>query len=87
MTVCRSCGAEIRFLTAWDTGRRHPVNLPYVQVIESASGPLTVVRGDGKVFRARRLEPGEPHWDQTVEQGYVSHFATCPDAARWRRNE
>lgn len=47
---------------------------------EDPSGSLTLVTNDGRIVRAKA--------DATSDLvGYVSHFATCPDADRWRKTK
>ena len=51
-----------------------PEPIPYR---EDSLGSMMIVTNDGRVVRAKIDASSE-----TV--GYVSHFATCPDAEEWR---
>ena len=67
-TVCRSCGAPIRWVKT-RTGKSMPVDF---------AGERRMVE------RERRHDPRliDPVFE--MRDTYVSHFATCPDAKRWR---
>lgn len=70
--TCRSCGAPIEWaLTA--KGRRMPVDL------EPAAAGLLLVH-DGRVEHADRA-PAD--WPRSPRR--TSHFATCPNARKHRR--
>lgn len=70
MSVCRSCGAPIRWeVTVND--KRIPLDPEPV-----ANGNLGI-RDDGKVASSHGFPAEAPR--------YVSHFATCPNAAHHRK--
>jgi len=78
-TTCRSCGAEILWVHT-ERGKKMPLDAePYTG--DKPSG-LFVRRWDHALDVAVAIAttpdafPGEPL--------YTSHFATCPDADRWR---
>lgn len=74
MSRCRSCGAEIIWiLTA--AGKKMPCN-PEPVTFTRAGGPDTFVLASGKVERGRR--------GSGPQTGFISHFATCPEAALHR---
>jgi hypothetical protein len=84
MASCRSCKAEIRWAFT-EQGKRMPLD-----VDPREDGNLIVVGRregeDGAVPIVRSLKKGEG--DLTLFEPplrYVSHFATCPDAAQHRR--
>lgn len=71
---CRSCGADIRWVTT-GSGKRmpidaHPSRAGNVQLVDTEDGVVgEVMRGNRAVdARARGLEL------------FVAHFATCPNA-------
>lgn len=72
---CRSCGAAVVWAMT-QGGKPMPVDAE-----PAADGNLVVVEdvaGELRVFVASGRDwPGEPR--------YRPHFATCPDAERWRR--
>ncbi|HEX8090025.1 MAG TPA: hypothetical protein VF762_14285 [Blastocatellia bacterium] len=67
---CKSCGAIIKFVRSL-AGKPIPVNPEFVR----ADGEKVLVFPDGATGKARGSFTG----------GYVSHFATCPDAAFFKR--
>ena len=73
ISTCRSCGAPIRWI--WTTGGK---NMPCdaQEIHYSLGGREVFVTADGKVERGTR--GGE-------RTGYISHFATCPQADQHRR--
>jgi len=76
-TNCQSCDAEIIWaVTA--SGAPAPYDLP-----STDSGEWILAFGDDLKLHSRHAKP------EDVRAGtprYVSHFATCPDAERWRGN-
>jgi hypothetical protein len=82
VTACRSCGAEIVWAFTPD-GRRMPVdaqpvdggNVLLTPAVEPRGAPTATVVG-------KRAQPTLFGDDGPR---YVSHFVTCPDAARHRR--
>jgi len=73
---CRSCDANIVFITipkGDGTSRRMPCD---AEVVEAQDGKEpTLVMNDGRVIRKAQ--------DGTT--GRIPHWATCPDADRYRR--
>ncbi len=78
-TTCRGCGAPIAFIKTVK-GKSMPVNPDAVYFVQG--GEFNVVTLDGEVFRGRAPGPGE---DAMI--GYVSHFATCPEANGFRKRQ
>ena len=76
---CRGCGQEIAFIKTVK-GKTMPVNPTSVYFVP-AGGPNTYVMADGSIKRGR--EPGP--MDQQTWIGYISHFATCPEADSFRK--
>ena len=78
MAKCKACGADIVFIPT-KAGKTMPCDsqkIPYR--VNLTSGKYNLVLPDGRVTRA----------DLDLESnqfGYVSHFATCPAADRFRR--
>ncbi len=71
MAACRSCGAWVTWAVT-RAGKKVPV--------EKQVG--------GNVRLVESLFPDEPPTMQVVDAGkgtHVNHFATCPDAAKWRK--
>lgn len=77
---CRGCGADIRFVTLKANGKKIPVN-PGVLYYEDPRGDNVIITADGRVSHGC-LAAVE---SKTAVRGWVSHFATCPVADRFRR--
>lgn len=73
---CRSCGAEIRWVTT-PAGKAMP--------LDAKSEKRWVVRFEmqGRE-RPDLLVEVTPTWKGEMVDTYESHYATCPQAARWR---
>lgn len=76
VTACQSCGAPVRFVPSQATGRtmildRDPVDHGNVTLEGNLLGEQVAV-----------VHPGPAPVDP--DRRYLSHHATCPDAARWR---
>lgn len=76
---CSSCGAPV--IWAETEHKRMPVDAEPVE-----GGNVTLfLSTDGRVLAT---VGNGVQWDlfaEELEGRYVSHFATCPDADRWRR--
>ena len=78
---CRRCQKEIAFIQTVK-GKSMPVNPTSIYFVP-AGGPNTYVMLDGTVQRGR-----EPQYaDKNTQIGYISHFATCPDADKFRKRK
>jgi len=66
---CRSCGADIFFVTM-ESGRSMPLDA------EPCDDGNVIVDNSG---RGHVMDGG--HWTPR----FKSHFATCPEAKRWRK--
>lgn len=75
MSVCRSCGAPIRWVPTGN-GRVMPLDLDPVP-----HGNVVPVERDGQMIAVvHGPDDGRP-----VGPAWVSHFATCPDAGAHRK--
>ncbi len=73
---CRSCGAEIKW-TVMLGGKKNPVDIDPVP-----NGNLILFENNGlSEVIAVSFDP-EKH---AGKPRYVSHFATCPTANKWRK--
>jgi hypothetical protein len=76
---CRTCGAEIRWVST-HAGRRMPID-----AWPSKAGNVQLIADDGsvvaEVLRAGRAVEARARGLEL----FVAHFATCPDAENHRR--
>lgn len=81
MTKCRSCGAEIKFIRL-TSGKWNPVDIAKRTFVKD-EGEETLVTDAGEIVKGRfaSMEAG------ANAEGYISHFATCPNANAHRRNK
>lgn len=64
-----------------------PCNAEQVQYQENKRGSALIVTKDGDVVRGNIIDDNQTSLVPVVDGvGYVSHFATCPNAAKHRRN-
>lgn len=80
MAKCKGCGQEIIWVKA-KSGKSIPCNPDLIAYIEDPDGDLSIVTHDGRVIKAREYD-GITACD---DFGRISHFATCPQADRFRR--
>jgi hypothetical protein len=74
--VCRSCGARIVW-TVTERGRRMPID-----PVPNPAGNIILRE------RAAGLEPVAVYTSAPPAEGekrFTSHFATCPQAKKWRK--
>jgi hypothetical protein len=71
VSTCRSCGARITWVRT-ESGKAMPID-----VAPRADGNVGVTGGGIAVY----LKADE----QWQGPRYVSHFASCPQSARWRK--
>ena len=77
---CRSCGAKIRFVKM-KSGKSMPVNEKIVNYKTDPHGKERIVTPGGDVDACVT----GINADEATGFGYVSHFATCPNARSHRR--
>lgn len=77
MGKCKSCGAAIKWIRM-KSGRTMPVDEKAVKYIPD--GYSHIVTEKGEVVTGRISEYG-------TKTGYISHFATCPNAKQHRRRQ
>ena len=70
-TNCKSCGADIFFLQNPKSGKFIPFDFG-----------KTIIKHKGIVYAD---ENGILKISEGNEAGYISHFATCPDADKFRK--
>ena len=80
MSKCRSCGAEIVWIKM-ASGKKMPCDASPVTYWAKMGGTEKIVTPNGEVVSC---ELQGDHADATGI-GYISHFSTCPNAAKHRR--
>lgn len=80
-STCRSCGRQIIWIRT-KAGKNMPCDTTLINYKLDGNATDNIVTENGNVIRcnARDISPEEA--DGT---GYISHFATCPNAARHRK--
>lgn len=58
-----------------------PVNAEPVMYVEDPKGDKTIITREGEIVKGSLYGPIDD-----LEIGYISHFATCPNADQHRRN-
>ena len=81
MSKCRSCGAEIVWISMRATGKKMPCDPGLIPFWADIKGKDTVITLDGETVRCKLT--GEP--DDITNVGRVPHWATCPNADLHRR--
>ena len=81
MSKCKSCGREIIWIRTF-SGKKMPCDPEKIQFHAGEGRDLFVTSG-GAVVHGTRAEAGE----ERCHVGYISHFATCPDADKFRRRK
>lgn len=79
-SYCRACGAEIMFIRTMN-GKTTPVDAEVVYFKVKEDGPEFYVLGNGTTKRGNRCSKYEAD-----ASGYISHFATCPNAEEFKRH-
>ena len=79
-TKCRSCGKLITFIKT-RSGKSMPCDAEQVRFVPDLNGKNLYVLEDGSVIHGALPRPD----DSDIETGYISHYATCPEADRFRR--
>lgn len=80
MRRCKSCGAPIVWIKMAG-GKSMPCDADQVLYWQQAGGSQKIVTPNGEVLSAELR--GDP--DKATGIGYISHFATCPNADQHRR--
>lgn len=78
MSYCKSCGAEIKWIKT-KAGKNMPVDAQK-HIIIKGEGKDVLVTESGEIVRGTLTDA--EHGNCT---GYISHFATCPNAIQHRR--
>jgi hypothetical protein len=79
-TTCRACGADIFFAVHAFTGELAPINLE-----PDPQGELMLVAPQTGRPAYPCYRHHAPLFDPRPDQFYTSHYATCPEAERFRK--
>lgn len=83
-TECRACGAPIKMVTTEAGWRAAPPKLMPIDVEPVEDGNVVILPASGAIPpRAKVLKKGQDAPPGALR--YRSHFATCPEAGRFRR--
>lgn len=77
---CRGCGANIVWIST-PGGKSMPCDAEPVLYRERAGAPGKVVTPNGEVLSCELNVAS----DEATGAGYVPHWATCPEAGKFRR--
>lgn len=80
MKTCKSCGAPIIWIKT-AAGKSMPCDAEPLPYRASQNGAAIVVTPNGETLKADIEDTPE----KATGIGYISHFATCPNAALHRR--
>lgn len=80
MTTCKTCGAAIVWIKT-SAGKSMPCDAKQLIYWENPKGASLIVTPNGKTLKAD-LEGDSA---KATGIGYISHFATCPNANTHRR--
>jgi hypothetical protein len=82
---CRSCGAPIMWIRT-EKGKMMPVDMETERFYPDPRGEKLYIMNDGHTMRGTPAPEGEEILP-CVASGFVSHFATCPDAGKFRKRD
>ena len=77
---CRACGAELLFIKT-QNGKTIPCDAESRRFYACEDGKELFVLADGRVKRGRTV----PMELDGADIGFISHFATCPEADKFRK--
>ena len=82
---CRSCGAPIMWIRT-TRGKPMPVDMEEERFYPDPQGEKLYIMEDGHPMKGTPAPEGEEDLP-CVAHGFTSHFATCPDAEKFRRRD
>lgn len=78
---CKSCGQRVIWIRT-TAGKNMPCNPEMITYKIKQGGKEKIVTPNGEVHSAEIVESGT---SDATGIGYISHFATCPNANRHRK--
>ncbi len=82
MAQCKACGAPLVWI-AMQSGKSMPCDAAQTVYKADKSGKDTIITPNGETLRATL----ETTPEEATGIGYIPHWATCPEAARFKRKE
>lgn len=79
-SICKGCGRLIGWIRT-SAGKSMPVDYEAVLYWQDPEGKQKIVTPNGEVVSARLFGTSEA----CTGKGYMSHFATCPQAEAFKR--
>lgn len=79
--TCRSCGKRILWVRT-KAGKNMPCNPELVTYVSRYGAKDKIVTPNGEVLSGEVVSAGTLN---STGIGYISHFATCPNADRYRK--
>lgn len=81
LALCRSCSARVVWIRT-QSGKRMPLDAD-----PSPKGDFVIVKHIDGGTLAVLVTPKTVEFYHDIKERYLSHFATCPDAGKWRRRD
>lgn len=82
--TCRGCGAPIIWIRTRD-GKHMPCNPEEIEIDISGAKTTTIITDDGRLEFGSPVDPEDLFPPANTVKGWVSHFATCPAASKFRK--
>ena len=82
MSKCKACGAEIQWIKSSKTGKMIPCNVQEIEfILDFGKGELFITPEGNCCCGHSDVESRRGQ----IMKGYTSHFATCPEANKFRK--
>ncbi len=83
MTTCRGCGKPIKWIRT-PGGKRMPVDPEQVTYWNTPDGKERIVTPNGEVLPCE-IPESKDHLRRVTGIGYIPHWATCPQADKFKK--
>lgn len=85
MAKCKGCGQQIEWIKTTE-GRSMPVNPDYIEIDPAGIHHDAIVTDEGKVVKGCRVNETDSLFQTEGKvRGRVPHWATCPQASRFKK--
>lgn len=81
MDTCRSCGAEIRWVTMAFSSKSAPLNAEP----DRNKGNVVIVGSNVGILIGGLNDEARERAEKHGVEFHLSHFATCPQREKWRK--